>query len=247
MNIQEKDCRRCEKFDEKGHCTARLGGNKVEMPRIPCFDFTPIPGRDCRNCQRFNGYGNECLDKEGESRRAANHLTHACIHFNPVSQTTKPSPTILTYQDLKIIRGDKTLSLENIQKSTPCEDEFRNMAIVFMGVGFNFDSEIFFTQENLSLLSNSAFNWLLGQDFFLNAPKDEPTYKVGQWFKGVSKALYLLCETHNPSRIMLLLIGGKYDKAKQCSPGIWNTIEGANESIGHTCWQELKPIDSPLG
>ncbi|KKL09396.1 hypothetical protein LCGC14_2566310, partial [marine sediment metagenome] len=120
-------------------------------------------------------------------------------------------------------------------------------AIIFLGNGFNIDTEIMFTHGNLSLLSDTAFAWLLDSNFFLSAPKEEPIYKVGQWFEGISKALYLLCETHNPSKIMLLHIGGKHDRAKQCSPGIWNTIEGANESIGHTCWQELKPIDSPLG
>lgn len=245
--ISEKDCRRCERYDEEGRCK----GNFKSDTELGCDDFTPISGRDCRNCNKFEGHRIECSD---QSHLASTPLSSPCSDFTPIQTTKpklKPSPTILTYTDeedskFRVTKGDKTLSLENIWASKPCGDEYRKMNIAFTGKGYDLNDDIPFTEGNLTILSDIAFAWLLDEGFFIKAEEERPIYEVGQWFKGDSDASYLLCNIDSPPRVMLLCVGGTYKQARQCRPGIWNTIEEASKAIGHTCWQSLEPIDSPL-
>ncbi len=240
--LEEKDCRRCEKFDE-GRCVDSTANFEVRMPETACQDFTPILGRDCRNCEGFNGKDQYCTN--APASMVAHVLTATCDYFNPI-QTSKPSPTILTFQDIRIVKGDKTLSLKNIWDYKPCGEEFRDMTVVFTSSGFNIDSVIPFTQENLGLLSPAAFNWLLSKDFFLKAPKEEPTYKVGQWFECSSGAKYLICNDLEDDKVILIYIGGGPDAPGVCADGVGSTVEELAK-LPTVNWKNLKPINSPLG
>ena len=240
--LEEKDCRRCEKLDEK-MCKDGAVTFEVRMPETACPNFTPVQGRDCRNCERFSGKNQHCTDVPGIV--AARTFKEGCDYFDSI-QTTKPLPTILNFQNIRVVEGDKTLSLENIWNYKPCGEGFRDMTVVFTSHGFNIDSEIPFTHGNLNLLSPAAFSWLLNEDFFILAPKEEPTYKVGQWFEKTEDARYLICRDQHSDRdgYLLMFIGRNVPGV--CSHGYAETIEELSKLITQY-WSNLKPIDSPLG
>ena len=252
MNIQEKDCRRCEKFNEEGYCIHEPNNKFKPDIATCCFsEFTPVQGRDCRNCERFNGIEKDCADKEGCRNWAANYPKNACKDFDPLS-TSKPSPTTLTYTDededtFRVIKGDKKLTLDNIFSERPCGNEYRKMSVVFTQAGFNPDTEIDFQQDNLDRLSDLAFHWLLEEDFLIKAEEEKPVYKVGQWFKLESdpRNLYVLCEGREPQSVLLIRVFGHLEPT-QCSPGKWNTIKQVDIGPGQAHWQNLIPIDPPV-
>jgi hypothetical protein len=179
----------------------------------------------------------------------ANNLD-GCPSFTPI-QTSQPSPTVLTYNfedgedTIRITKGDKTLSLENIWASRPCSGEYRDMSVIFTNRGFNPNAEIPFTQENLDLLSDLAFAWLLDGGFFIKAEEEGPTYRVGQWFEKEGSARYLICRDQYTGRDGYLLVYMGHTIPGVCSHGYAETMEELSKSIVQY-WSNLKPIDSPL-
>ncbi len=246
--IQERDCRRCEKYDEEGNCTHSRRPEDKFRPTVSaaCPSLTPVQGHDCRNCQRFNGQGQPC----GISGIHARTLNSACDDFDPL-QTSQPSPTVLTYTDedeeeVRIVKGDKTLSLENIWASRPCGDEYRKMSVAFTDKGFNPNTEIPFTQENLDLLSDAAFMWLFEGEFFFKAKErveEKPAYKVGQWFERTPPSCkYLIIQECRPRRYSLLALSRI---PGTCYSAIADTEKELSDLI-HKEWTDLTPIPSPF-
>lgn len=241
--IQEKDCRRCEKYDAEGYCNTPAGNKFVPAVENACLDnFTPVQGRDCRNCQRFSGQGKVCTGCES----TAHTLTSGCPRHIPL-QTSKPSPTVLTYTDeeeskFRVIKGDKTLSLENAWASRPCSDEYRNMSMRFTRAGFNPDTEIPFTQENLDLLSDSAFAWLLDGEFFIEAKEKEveETFKIGDWFaERMSGALAILSltQTRPGPHISMIPVEGS-------QPGrVWDSMSPVQvANTDKITWEDIEKL-----
>ena len=224
----------------------KLSGN------YECFAFTKkekdMEPDNCSNCA-FKGVRKSrtrfsCKDG-GDTRMGPCHsYEREGLNF------TKDDQPILTFNGKRITHTDKVLSLAYIWNENPCSDEFDNMCEVYIDAGFRFTETIPFTQDNLDLLSDTAFDWLLHRGFFEEVKEEMfNLYKNGQWFQN-GRNVYFIIQSADKTKYSLIYAGSSSIKPSFCIyehaiPMEASTEEELSKLIAKW-WINLSPISSPI-
>jgi len=220
---------------------------------IRCFAFTKkekdMAPDNCSNCAfkgvRTSNTRFQCL------RGAAGSTTSMpCSDYKREKLITKDDQLLLTFNGKLITHTDMELSLAEVWNEDPCSDEFDNMCEVYIDAGFRFTETIPFTQDNLDLLSDTAFDWLLYRGFFEEVKEEMfNLYKNGQWFKD-GRFSYFIIQSADKTKYSLIYAGSSSIKPSFCIyehaiPMEASTEEELSKLIAKW-WINLSPISSPI-
>jgi len=241
-------CTECEHLrEEDGYCLKANFNPIIANGCSPNHSFTP-KSKEKTQCQIegcIHAIDDGCTHafyiKGWKFRGQAN-----CGHFDK-GEKKMEKHNYLTRDGVNVTTAEQILSLDNVWDHGPCSDEFSAMCKIFMDAGYNFTDEIPFTQTNLNLLSRTAFNWLIAEDF-LAIVKEVTIYRDGQWFKdGLYK--YFILRSNDRNKYFLIYAGGLGMSPSFCVydaaiPMEASTEEGLSNLIAKH-WPQLSPIASP--
>ena len=218
-----------------------------------CFAFTKkekdMEPDNCSNCAfkgvRMSNTRFQCLHGA-----AGSIISLPCSDYEREKLITKDDQLLLTFNDKRITHTDMDLSLARVWDEEPCHNEFNKMCEVYIDAGFRFTETIPFTKDNLDMLSDTAFDWLLHRGFFEEVKEEMfNLYKDGQWFQHES-FLYFIIQSADKTKYSLIYAGSSSIKPSFCVyehtiPMEASTEEELSKLIAKW-WINLSPISSPI-